>query len=54
MPVPRRSVGHRLSVPWSVFAAQAPELAEFGAQRLAAVPAYLATVDDAGPPASTP
>jgi hypothetical protein len=50
MPVLQRSVGHRLSVPWSEFAAQAPELAEFGAQRLAAVPAYLATVDEAGPP----
>ena len=33
-----------LSVPWGEFAAQAPELAEFGAVRLGAVPAYLATV----------
>jgi hypothetical protein len=49
MPVLQRSIGHRLSVPWSEFAAQAPELAEFGAQRLAAVPVYLAGVD-AGPP----
>jgi hypothetical protein len=32
------------------FAAQAPELAEFGARRLVAVPAYLATVDDSGCP----
>jgi hypothetical protein len=43
-------VGHRLAVPWGEFAAHAPELAAFGAQRLAAVPAYLATVDDAGAP----
>jgi hypothetical protein len=43
-------VGHGLAVPWGEFAARAPELAAFGAQRLAAVPAYLATVDDAGAP----
>jgi hypothetical protein len=50
MPVPQRSVGHRLSVPWGEFAAAAPELAELGARRLAAVPAYLATVADSGVP----
>ena len=38
------------SVPWGEFAAQAPELAEFGALRLGVVPAYVATVDDAGVP----
>ena len=37
--------GHDLSVPWGAFATQAPALAEFGTQRLAAVPAYLATLD---------
>jgi hypothetical protein len=46
----QQQVGHGVSVPWGEFAAQAPELAEFGARRLAAVPAYLATVDDAGAP----
>jgi pyridoxamine 5'-phosphate oxidase-like protein len=40
----------RLGRPWGEFAAQAPELADFGARRLAAVPAYLATVDDSGAP----
>jgi hypothetical protein len=39
-----------LSVPWGEFAAQAPELAVFGALRLGAVPAYLATVADSGVP----
>ena len=39
-----------VSVPWGEFAAQAPELAAFGAERLGAVPAYLATVDDSGVP----
>jgi hypothetical protein len=39
-----------VSVPWAEFAAQAPELAAFGALRLAAVPAYLATVGDSGVP----
>lgn len=38
------------SVPWGEFAAQAPELAEFGALRLAVVPAYLAAVGDSGVP----
>ena len=42
--------GERVGVPWGEFAAQAPRLAEFGALRLAAVPAYLATVDDSGVP----
>jgi hypothetical protein len=32
------------SVPWSTFAAQAPELASFGEARLAAAPSYLASV----------
>ncbi len=50
MPVSQRRVGQDLSVPWSEFAAQAPQLAEFGAQRLAAAPAYLATVDASGAP----
>ena len=50
MPVSQQRVGHDLSVAWGEFAAQAPELAEFGAQRLAAVPAYLATVDASGAP----
>jgi hypothetical protein len=50
MLVLQQRVGHGLSVPWGEFAAQAPDLAEFGARRLAAVPAYLATVDDAGAP----
>jgi Pyridoxamine 5'-phosphate oxidase len=50
MPGPPHHVGHRLSVSWGEFAAQAPELADFGARRLAAVPAYLATVDDSGAP----
>jgi hypothetical protein len=51
MPVLQQRVDHnRLSVRWGEFAAQAPELAEFGAERLAAVPAYLATVDVAGAP----
>jgi hypothetical protein len=49
MPV-LQHVGHRLAVPWGEFAAQAPELAAFGALRLAATPAYLATVDDSGAP----
>jgi hypothetical protein len=39
-----------VSVPWDEFAAQAPELAEFGALRLGDVPAYLATVGDSGVP----
>jgi hypothetical protein len=50
MTVLQQRVGHGLSVSWGEFAAQAPELAEFGAPRFAAVPAYLATVDDAGAP----
>jgi hypothetical protein len=47
-------VGDGVAVPWGEFAAHAPELAAFGAQRLAAVPAYLATVDDAGAPRVDP
>jgi hypothetical protein len=43
-------VGHGLAVPWGEFAAQAARAPAFGAQRLADVPAYLATVDDAGAP----
>jgi Pyridoxamine 5'-phosphate oxidase len=43
-------VGHGPAVPWGDFAAHTPELAAFGAERLAAVPAYLATVDDGGAP----
>lgn len=39
-----------VSVPWGEFAALAPELAEFGARRLEAVPAFLATVGDSGVP----
>jgi hypothetical protein len=50
MTVLQQRVGHGLSVSWAEFAAQAPELAEFGARRFAVVPAYLATVDDAGAP----
>ena len=50
MPVSQQRVGQDLGVPWGEFAAQATELAEFGAQRLAAVPAYLATVDASGAP----
>ena len=50
MPVSQQRVGQGLSVPWGEFAAQAPGLAEFGAERLTAVPAYLATVDAAGAP----
>jgi hypothetical protein len=50
MPVLQHRVGRRVSAPWGEFAAQAPELAEFGALRLAVVPAYLATVDDSGSP----
>ncbi len=50
MPVLQQRVDHGLSVPWGEFAAQAPQLAQFGALRLAAVPAYLATVDDSSAP----
>jgi hypothetical protein len=39
-----------VSVPWGEFAAQTPELADFGALRLGVVPAYLATVGDSGVP----
>ena len=39
-----------IAVPWGEFAAQAPELADFGARRLAAAPGYLATVDGSGAP----
>jgi hypothetical protein len=46
----RPRVAHDLAVPWGEFTTHAPELAAFGAQRLSAVPAYLATVDDAGAP----
>ncbi len=44
MPAMLHGAHHRRSVPWSEFAAQAPELAEFGARRLVAAPTYLATV----------
>ena len=50
MPVLHPRVGHGLGVPWGELAAQAPDLAEFGAGRLAALPAYLATVDGSGAP----
>jgi hypothetical protein len=50
MPVLQHSAGQRLSVTWGEFAAQAPDLAEFGALRLTATPAYIATVDDSGAP----
>jgi hypothetical protein len=50
MPVVEQTVGHGHSVPWGEFAAAAPGLAELGARRLTAVPAYLATVDDSGAP----
>ena len=50
MPVTHQRVGQGLSVAWGEFAAQTPELAEFGAQRLAAGPAYLATVDASDAP----
>lgn len=50
MPVLHQRVGHDLGVAWGELAAQVPELAEFGALRLAAVPAYLATVDESGTP----
>jgi hypothetical protein len=50
MPVLQQTAGHGPSVRWGEFAAAAPELAELGARRLAAVPAYLATVDDSGAP----
>jgi hypothetical protein len=39
MPVLEQHVGHGLSAPLGEFAAQAPELAELGALRLAGVPA---------------
>jgi hypothetical protein len=50
MPDLQQRLRHGLSVPWGELAGQAPELAEFGALRLAAAPAYLATVDDSGAP----
>ena len=50
MPARPQGVGHALSVPWGEFASQAPGLAEFGVRRLAAAPAYLATVDRSGAP----
>lgn len=39
-----------LGVAWGELASQAPELAGFGAGRLAGAPAYLATVDRSGVP----
>ena len=54
MPVLEQHVSHGLSVGWGEFAVQAPELADFGARRLAAVPAYLATVDEWGAPRAHP
>lgn len=50
MPVLQHPAAHRLGASWGEFAAQAPELADFGALRLSEVPAYLATVDDSGAP----
>ena len=50
MSVLEHNAGHRVSAPWGEFAAQATDLAEFGALRLSAVPAYLGTVDDSGAP----
>jgi hypothetical protein len=40
----------RAAVGWREFAGQEPELAEFGAARLTAAPAYLATVRRSGQP----
>jgi hypothetical protein len=37
-------------VPWGEFAAQQPELAAFGVEKLTAAPAYLATVRTSGAP----
>jgi hypothetical protein len=42
MPVLRQHGGHDLSVQWDEFAAQAPELAEFGPCGSQRYPAYLA------------
>jgi hypothetical protein len=50
MTVLEQPVHSRLGVPWGEFASQAPELAKFGSERLAATPAYLATVDESGAP----
>lgn len=50
MAVLQQPTGLGASVPWGEFASQAPGLAEFGVQRLAAAPAYLATVDGSGAP----
>jgi hypothetical protein len=49
MPADERTDG-AAGVPWAEFASHAPDLAEFGARRLTAAPAYLATVDAAGAP----
>lgn len=38
------------SIPWGEFAGREPELARFGAGRLTALPAYLATVRQSGAP----
>jgi hypothetical protein len=48
--VTQHAVRHGLSVSWGDFASLAPELARFGAQRLAVAPAYLATLDRSGAP----
>jgi hypothetical protein len=40
----------RPSMPWPQFAATNPDLAEFGAERLTAAPAYLATIRADGSP----
>ena len=50
MPVRQQRVSLGLSVPWGEFAWQAPGLAEFGVRRLAAAPAYLATLDRSSAP----
>jgi hypothetical protein len=49
-PVVQQRLDHRRGISWGGFAAQAARLAEFGERRLAAVPAYLATVDASGVP----
>jgi len=48
------TAGLDAGVAWGGLVAQAPELAEFGARRLASAPAYLATVDDSGVPRMHP
>jgi hypothetical protein len=50
MSVLEQNVEHQVSVRWGEFASQASDLAEFGSQRLAGVPAHLVTVDASGAP----